>query len=101
MREIIRQWLAWPWRTRAADADAAIMAELAQSYLATFSGVHGTRVLLHLMDNVYCTVSSTDDPNAALVLNARRTVVEEILQNIEAAKRPTQVRVEDTDVLAR
>lgn len=70
---------------------------LAASYLHTFSSSHGRLVLNHLMDNVYCTVYEGTDPNGAVVHNARRSVVHEILQTLDAAENPLkhQVKVEE------
>jgi hypothetical protein len=58
-----------------------------------FSTGPGQQVLKHLLDNVYCTVYEGTDPQAALVHNARRTVVQEILLNIDAGDSPDKYRV--------
>jgi len=57
--------------------------DLTKSYHLTFATAHGQLVLQHLLDNVYYTVYEGLDPNAALVHNARRGVVQEILENID------------------
>ena len=68
-----------------------------KAYQTTFTGSpSGQLVLQHLMDNIYCTVYEGTDVQAALVHNARRGVIHEILQNIDAAERPDKynIRVE-------
>ena len=59
----------------------------ANSYLVAFTQTeHGRRVLQHLMDEIYCTVYEGKDPNEALAHNARRSVVHEIITNIDLAQ---------------
>ncbi len=75
----VQRWLQRKWMQ-------FMHPELVKSYHATFASVDGQRVLQHLLDNIYCTVYEGLDPNAALVHNARRSVVQEILLNIDVAE---------------
>lgn len=77
----LRQWLQYKWQM-------VMDPKLVQSYQSTFSTVDGRRVLQHLFDSIYCTVYEGIDPNAALVHNARRSVVQEIIRNIDGAEHP-------------
>ena len=79
------EWMFHKWQ----GADA----QLVESYRVTFSGEHGTRVLQHLLDSVYCTIYEGNDPNEAVAHNARRSVVHEILANIDIAEHPERYRV--------
>ena len=67
--------------------------ELLRAYEVTFNSLHGQMVLQHLLDSVYCDVSSTTSPEDALVHNARRSVVQEILENLDAAEHPQKYNV--------
>lgn len=80
-------WLTHRWRPVQPDP-------LRQSYRVTFSTLHGQQVLQHLLDSVYCQVYEGTDPQAALVQNARRSVIHEILQNIDMAESPDKYRME-------
>lgn len=62
--------------------------ELANSYTATFSSAPGQVVLNDLLDKIYCSVYEGSDANEALVHNARRGVVDEILRNIDLGRNP-------------
>ena len=64
----------------------------------TFSTEQGRRVLKHLMDTIYCAIYEGSDPIALATLNGRRSVVHEILENIDVAERPNEYRIitEDT-----
>lgn len=57
---------------------------LQKAYLVTFSTPEGQMVLQDLVDRVYATVCYEQDKLAAH--NGRRSLVHEILQNIEHAK---------------
>lgn len=76
-----RHWLKIKWQRQNPD-------ELRQAYQITFGGLHGQVVLQHLMDTIYCQVYEGTDAQAALVFNARRSVVHEILYNVDMANRP-------------
>jgi hypothetical protein len=82
---VFRDWLVTKWRR---EADPS----LAQAYGATYATPEGQRVLRHLLDSVYCTVYEGTDPSAALVHNARRSVVHEILENVDLAEHPAKYR---------
>jgi len=66
---------------------------LVHAYHAAFSNEHGVRVLQHLLDRIYFRVYEGKDPNEALVHNARRTVVQEILENIDMGEHPEKYHV--------
>lgn len=89
MIDIVKNWLTRLWQPT--------IPETLEAYSVTFSTYHGQLVLQHLMDSVYCQVYTGTDPNAALVHNARRTVVHEILENIDTARNPQkyQMKVEE------
>ena len=76
-------WLARMWQQRKP-------ADLLSAYQVTFSTLHGSLVLQDLLDNVYCTVYEGIDPTAALAHNARRSVVHEILENLDRARQPNK-----------
>lgn len=82
----IEAWLGRMWE-RAPDPG------LLQAYRVTFSTLHGQQVLTHLVDSVYCTVCEGTDPIALATHNGRRTVVQEILENLDMAERPDKYRV--------
>jgi len=81
MMRQFRHWLKIKWQRQNPD-------ELRQAYQITFGGLHGQVVLQHLMDTIYCQVYEGTDAQAALVFNARRSVVHEILYNVDMANRP-------------
>jgi hypothetical protein len=81
MTRRFRHWLSRKWTRRLEPG-------LADSYRATFSTFHGERVLQHLLDGVYCQVYEGKDPIEAAHHNGRRSVVQEILENIELAEHP-------------
>ena len=74
-------WFSRKWQTQEPDA-------LRTAYQVTFSGPHGQQVLQHLIDTIYCQVYEGTDAQAALVFNARRAVIHDILYNIDVATRP-------------
>ena len=67
--------------------------ELLRAYKVTFNSLHGQMVLQHLLDSVYCDVSPTTSAEDALVHNARRSVVQEILENLDVAEHPSKYTV--------
>lgn len=81
----LRQWLVRKWSQPSAST--------LRAYHATFSSLDGQIVLNHLFDNVYCTVYEGTDGNAALVHNARRSIIQEILMNIDAGEHPKKYDV--------
>lgn len=87
MMRILQVWLARKWSQPSA--------ETLKAYHATYSTPTGQLVLNHLLDNIYFTVYEGTDPNAALVHNSRRGVVQEILVNIDAAEHPNKYNMEE------
>lgn len=85
-----RTWLSRKWQRPQVD-------ELSQAYQVTFNGLHGQMVLQHLMDTIYCQVYEGTDAQAALVFNARRSVVHEILYNLDVANRPDHYTITQGD----
>ena len=75
------KWFPWKWSSR-------VSADLIQSYRVTFSGPHGSRVLMDLCDRIYCTVYEGKDPIEAVIHNARRSVVQEIMELVDQAEHP-------------
>ena len=83
---ILANWLGVRWQR---TTDPSLLA----SYQATFGNLHGHRVLTHLMDSVYCTVCESTDPIALATHNGRRSLVQEILENLDMAERPDKYRI--------
>jgi hypothetical protein len=75
------EWLGQKWRRRTDPA-------LAQAYQVTFSTAQGQLVLQHLLDEIYCQTCPTRDQIDLATHNGRRSVVQEILENIDAANEP-------------
>ena len=86
MTHTLKVWLKHKW-LRMVDPG------LVRSYHATFSTLDGQRVLFHLLDNVYFKVYEGCEPNIALVHNARRSVIQDILENIDAGEFPSKYNV--------
>jgi hypothetical protein len=51
------------------------------AYQRLFASPDGQVVMQHLLDNIFCTVYEGSEPDGAVIHNARRAVVLEILQN--------------------
>ena len=85
--ERFAHWFTQKWRSDAPE-------QLLEDYRLTFSSLHGQRVLQHLLDNVYCQICHSNDPEDLAAHNGRRSVVQEILENVDRAERPTRYRVE-------
>ena len=85
----LRMWLTAKWY-RGLDPS------LLEAYRATFSSPHGERVLFHLFDTVYCTVYAGTDPLAAALHAGRRSIVQEILENLDMAEHPGKYSVQVT-----
>ena len=66
-----------------------------KAYQVTFNSLHGQLVLQHLFDTIYCQVYEGTDAQAALVFNARRSVIHEILYNVDVATRPDHYTVKE------
>lgn len=86
MNLAIARWLQNMWTPRD-------VYELMQSYKVTFSNVHGQRVLHDLLDNVYCKVYEGPDPIMQAKHEGRRSVVEDILRNLDQAEHPNKYEV--------
>ena len=82
-RQGVRGWLTtWRrtgWRDWTADA-------LLQDYHAAFHTGPGQRVLGHMLDTVYCQVVLSRDPMELAFHNGRRSVLQEILENLQHAE---------------
>ena len=91
MFQRLSEWFEHRWYNQANNFS------LAQDYFVVFSSEAGRRVLQHLLDEVYCSVYEGSDPSMALVHNARRSVIEEILRNIDAGQNPSKYH---TDVVS-
>jgi hypothetical protein len=74
-------WLTRLWQP-------TIPQDVLQAYQLTFSTAEGRVVLQHLMDAVYCQVYTGHDPVALAIQNGRRSVVHEILENLDKSTHP-------------
>lgn len=83
----ILQWLGIKWQEHTE--------EHLKSYSVFVMTVDGQRVLQHLMDTVYCTVYEGVDPQGAIINNARRSVVHDILMNIHMLQQPAESTLPD------
>ena len=81
LTNIIRRWLGFKWQP-------LVDPKIASHYQATFQTPSGQYVLQHLMDTVYCTVYEGDNPALAMAHNARRSVIHDILVNLDMAEFP-------------
>jgi len=86
-------WLSRKWQRRLDPA-------LAQAYQVTFSTAQGQLVLQHLMDEVYCQICPSIDPIALALHNGRRSVIQEILENIDEAQSPTKYTLTEESTYA-
>jgi len=88
-------WLRDKWSRGEEDAK-----QLASAYQATFSTEPGSRVLMHMLNEIYCTVLEPGDENSinplALAMhNGRRSMVHEILDNIDLAENIVRIEAEE------
>ena len=81
-------WMTQKWARRLDPG-------LVQAYQVTFNSLHGRAVLQHLLDEIYCQVCLSKDPIDLSTHNARRSVVHEILENIDMADHPPQPFTEE------
>lgn len=81
MTRRLADWLTRKWQR-------ADVAELHQAYQVTFSTVYGQLVLQHLLNEVYCQTCPSLDPLALATHNGRRSLVQEMLENIDQAEHP-------------
>ena len=80
MISTIQRWLTTKWRL-VYNGD-----EVVQAYGGVFGSPAGQVVLQHLIDNIYCQVVETNDAITLATHNGRRSVVHEILTNIDLAQ---------------
>lgn len=66
------------------------MGVLLQSYQLAFNNYHAQVVLQHLLDDIYCTVYKGTDPIELAYHNGRRSVIDDILRNIDYATQPAK-----------
>ena len=86
MLQSIRIWMTRFWQLPDQHS-------LMQAYRVTFSTHEGQLVLQHLMDTVYCRVYEGTDTEGTMIHNARRSVIQEMLENIDAAINPNKYAV--------
>ena len=84
--DTIKAWFQTRWQPENVDNS------LAEAYVVAFSSFHGQRVLQHLFDTVYCTIYTGTNPDEANAINARRSVVHEILVNIDKGQHPMKYK---------
>lgn len=80
------EWLARKWQRQIDEG-------LLQDYRAAFSTVSGQRVLQHWLDQVYCTIYEGHDPIEAAYHNGRRSVIHDLLTNLDYAEQPEKYQV--------
>lgn len=83
----LRDWLGRKWQRR---PDPGLL----EAYRATFASMAGQMVMQHLMDGVYCKIYEGKDPIEGAHHNGRRSVVQEILENIDMAENPAKYKTE-------
>ena len=74
-------WLTRKWQTQD-------QTELLRAYLVTFSTPEGRQVLQHLLDQSYTTVCESTNPIDLASHNGRRSVIHDILINLDLAESP-------------
>ena len=75
------QWLDRKWQPVEPSG-------LREAYQVTFSTLYGQQVLQHLIDQSYATICESNHPIDLAAHNARRSVVHDILINIDVASQP-------------
>lgn len=86
--ERIQEWLGIKWKY---DRNSE---QLVNDYHVCFSTEQGRRVLNHLIDTIYCSVYEGNKLEECMAFNARRSVIHEILQNIDYAAQPHKYKIE-------
>jgi len=81
MTQRVRAWLSRKWQPVVTD-------HVLRAYQVTFSTPEGQVVLQHMMDHIYCQVYNGKDATEVAMHNGRRSVVHEILENIDKATEP-------------
>jgi hypothetical protein len=84
----VKKWLPTKWRTQRDITQT----QLEQAVFVCFSSFHGQLVLHHLLDSVYCTVYTGTDHCSAADLNARRSVVQELLELYDRGEHPLKYK---------
>lgn len=79
----LHAWLARRWHRAPSE-------EVIHAYQVTFSTLHGQLVLQHLLNEIYCQTCPLNDPIALATHNGRRSVIHEILENLEQAESPVR-----------
>ena len=90
MFERFIEWLGVKWQARAPS-------ELVNAYHAAFMSAPGRLVLQDLLDSVYCTIYEGNDPVTLAAHNGRRSVVHEILENIDIAENPDRYKQKEPE----
>lgn len=89
MTKLLREWLARKWfQPRTVEEANLLLAARNQAYANTFETESGRIVMQHLLDTIYCTVYEGTDPVMLAAHNARRTVIHELLENIDRVQNP-------------
>jgi hypothetical protein len=80
------QWLGRMWQREPQPS-------LLGAYQAVFDSPHGQLLLQHWLDQVYCTIYEGQSAEQLWLHEGRRSFVQEILQNLDAARSPDKYRV--------
>ena len=83
------QWLGRKWQR---SPDPGLM----RAYHVAFATLHGQLVIQHLVDQIYATVYEGKDPLELAYHNGRRSVIHEILEQIDQAERPDKYGFQST-----
>jgi hypothetical protein len=79
MKKLLLDWYATKWQ---------FSPPIAQDFQAVFGSESGKRVMAWMMDNVYCTVYTGNDPIVAAHHTGRRSVVHEMLELLDQIENP-------------
>lgn len=90
----MRRFTAWLTGKWARQIDPSLL----EDYRVVFNTDSGRRVLRHWMDSIYCTTYHGTDPIACATHNGRRSVIQEILENLDRAEQPDKYQVRREDV---
>lgn len=86
----VTDWLSRKWQTQEQTA-------LLRAYQVTFSTPEGRQVLQHLIDQSYATVCDSNNPIDLAVHNGRRSVIHDLLINLDLADTPDKYQKESYD----
>ncbi len=92
---VFREWLKRKWRVESHPTEAQL--KLRHAIHATFSTPEGQVTLQWLMDRVYCTISTANDPIRIAEHNAQRALVHEILEELDHAQHPSKYEPKEED----